>query len=90
MPILDGYEATKEIRKLEKQRNSKRVPIVALTGTFIINNILSLFFFNIIITFIASALPEERERGLKSGMDNYLSKPIQLAVLQNVLEGVQA
>lgn len=70
MPVLDGYEATKEIRKLEQKRGAKkRVPIVALT---------------------ASAMPEEREKGMKSGMDNYLSKPIQLAVLQNILESVQA
>ena len=33
MPVLDGYETTKEIRKLEQERKAKkRVPIVALTG----------------------------------------------------------
>eukprot|EP00026_Physarum_polycephalum_P000937 Phypoly_transcript_00938.p1 GENE.Phypoly_transcript_00938~~Phypoly_transcript_00938.p1 ORF type:complete len:1185 (+),score=222.47 Phypoly_transcript_00938:86-3640(+) len=70
MPVLDGYEATKEIRRIEQERKAKkRVPIVALT---------------------ASAMPEEREKGMKSGMDNYLSKPVQLAVLQNILESIQA
>lgn len=68
MPILDGYEATKEIRKVEKARHpSKPVQIVALT---------------------ASAMPEEMERGLNAGMDSYLSKPIQLSVLKEILQNV--
>jgi len=68
MPVLDGYEATIAIRKLEIERRvSKPVPIVALT---------------------ASAMPEEKERGLRAGMDAYLSKPMLLAVLKDVLESV--
>ncbi len=32
MPVMNGIEATQEIRKLEKNRNSSRTPILALTG----------------------------------------------------------
>ncbi|WP_031480384.1 hybrid sensor histidine kinase/response regulator [Maridesulfovibrio frigidus] len=32
MPIMDGYEATKHIRKLEKNANLEQVPIVALSA----------------------------------------------------------
>lgn len=32
MPILDGYEATKEIRTWERSTNAKRIPILALTA----------------------------------------------------------
>jgi PAS domain S-box-containing protein len=32
MPIMDGYTATREIRKLEKNRNLPEIPVVALTA----------------------------------------------------------
>ncbi len=32
MPIMDGYEATKQIRKIELKRNDPPVPIIALTA----------------------------------------------------------
>jgi CheY-like chemotaxis protein len=32
MPEMDGFEATRQIRELEKQSNSTRIPIVALTA----------------------------------------------------------
>lgn len=32
MPILDGYEATEAIRKIEKEQKKKPIPIVALTA----------------------------------------------------------
>jgi signal transduction histidine kinase/CheY-like chemotaxis protein/HPt (histidine-containing phosphotransfer) domain-containing protein len=32
MPVMDGYEATIEIRAREKERNLRRIPIVALTA----------------------------------------------------------
>ncbi|MCT7656541.1 response regulator [Oceanimonas sp. NS1] len=52
MPILDGLEATRQIRKLLRHHD---VPIIALT---------------------ASAMRSDRESSLDSGMNGYLSKPL--------------
>lgn len=32
MPVMDGYEATKQIRQYEQENELKRVPVIALTG----------------------------------------------------------
>jgi two-component system sensor histidine kinase/response regulator len=62
MPVMDGYTATQEIRKLESSEGDKhRIPIVALT---------------------AHALPEDRQRCLAAGMDDYLTKPFGLDQLR--------
>ena len=59
MPILDGFEATQQIRKLEQIAESAgekkpRTPIIALT---------------------AHALADIRERCIAAGMDDFLVKP---------------
>jgi CheY-like chemotaxis protein len=38
-----------------------------------------------IVALTAHALPEHRERSLRSGMNSYLSKPVKLADLKSVL-----
>ena len=32
MPVMDGYDATAEIRRLEQQSDSRRMPVIALTA----------------------------------------------------------
>ena len=70
MPIMDGYEATRTIREMERRdgisENGRRsMPIVAMT---------------------ASALAGDRERCLEEGMDDYLCKPFTLDILQDFLD----
>jgi CheY-like chemotaxis protein/HPt (histidine-containing phosphotransfer) domain-containing protein len=72
MPEMDGYEATRAIRELEKDRQGKgaeggrasRVPIIAIT---------------------AHAAKEDEERCYAAGMDGYLPKPIKRRVLLDVV-----
>ncbi len=69
MPVMDGFEATRAIRKLgacatDSDPVRSRTPIVALT---------------------ANAMPEDRQRCMQSGMDGYLSKPLDRSALANEL-----
>lgn len=61
MPELDGWEATRQIRRL---KNGLTVPVIALT---------------------AGVSKEERELCFKSGMDDFISKPIEKDELKRIL-----
>ena len=72
MPVMDGYEATREIRKCETQNqklnisNQKSgVPIIALT---------------------ASAFEEEQTRILEAGCQDVLKKPVQEHIIFETLQ----
>mgnify|MGYP002700103133 FL=1 len=62
MPVLDGLEATKEIRKSPQWKD---LPIVALT---------------------AGATDKEQSECTSAGMNDFLSKPITIDVLENTLK----
>ncbi len=64
MPILDGLETTKIIRKKIKQ-DKRCIPIIALT---------------------ANAMKGEKEKAIKVGMNDYMSKPIMLKDLKKKLD----
>jgi two-component system, chemotaxis family, sensor kinase Cph1 len=61
MPVMDGFEATRQVRKRESGR---RTPIIALT---------------------AGALQSDEELCIKSGMDAFVTKPVDLRKLTEVL-----
>ncbi len=65
MPEMDGFEATRAIRRLERERRWPAIPIVALT---------------------AHLFDEHREAGAAAGMDGFLGKPLDSALLYATLE----
>jgi signal transduction histidine kinase/CheY-like chemotaxis protein len=62
MPEMDGYEATKELRRREGP--GRHILVVAMT---------------------AFALEGDREKCIEAGMDDYVSKPVRLDHLEEVL-----
>ena len=62
MPIMDGNEATRRVRKFPHNKN---LPIIAMT---------------------AHAMTSERERCIAAGMNDHLSKPIEVDTLYKTLE----
>jgi len=72
MPEMDGFEATREIRRLEQAgiltiQAGRRLPIIALT---------------------ANALKGDRELCLEAGMDAYATKPFDLKKLKATIVGL--
>ncbi len=70
MPVLDGFDASREIRRLEREAQlaggtELHIPIVALT---------------------ANAMKGDRERCIEVGMDAYTSKPINPKELLSTIE----
>ncbi|MDR1740508.1 MAG: response regulator [Synergistaceae bacterium] len=62
MPVMDGLQATKEIRALPGMDG---LPIVAVT---------------------ANAMKEEKEEGFRCGLNDYITKPVELRELYGVLK----
>ena len=64
MPVMNGYDATRAIRGLER-RDAGEIPIIAMT---------------------ANAFVEDEKEALNAGMNVHLAKPIDMALLKQVVE----
>lgn len=63
MPIMNGYEATKHIRSLERV-DAKKIPIIAMT---------------------ANAFTEDVQKAKEAGMNDHLSKPLDVKKMLSVI-----
>lgn len=66
MPFMDGYEATRRIRKMKNRKNAN-IPIVAMT---------------------ANVFSTDQEKALACGMNGYLTKPVNIKKITDVLREV--
>lgn len=64
MPVLDGFETTRELRRREQAQDRAPTPIIALS---------------------ADAMLENREMARLVGMDDFITKPIELDRLERLI-----
>jgi CheY-like chemotaxis protein/HPt (histidine-containing phosphotransfer) domain-containing protein len=82
MPEMDGFEATKRIRNYElgirnkEETNNYPSSIILRTSPFILP----------IIAMTAHAMQGDRERCIQAGMNDYITKPVSLHALAEVLD----
>jgi len=65
MPVLDGYNATQQIRDPDSKVKQHDIPVIAMT---------------------ANAMRGDREKCVDAGMDDYVSKPVDISKLTTILE----
>jgi len=70
MPGLDGWETTRRLRAWAGDPDPVRQRVAALP----------------VVALTAAALPDERRRCLEAGMNEFLTKPVKLAELQDMLQ----
>ncbi|GBU26959.1 hypothetical protein R84B8_00475 [Treponema sp. R8-4-B8] len=78
MPIMDGYESTRQIRAIEAEMIKNEV---AQNGK-------NPYKQTRIVAMTANAYKEDIEKALASGMDGHLSKPIDINAVMHTLAGI--
>jgi signal transduction histidine kinase/CheY-like chemotaxis protein len=74
MPNLDGWETTRRLRTWSADPSELRRRTARTP----------------VVALTAAALPEERQRCLDAGMDDFLSKPVRLSELERLLRRIAA
>ena len=77
MPVMDGFEATRQIRKIEAEYNAHLPPSQAPRHSMIIA-----------LTGLASVT--DQKKAYTAGVDSYIMKPVSFAKLTKQLEGFTA
>lgn len=85
MPVMDGFKATRKIRRLEKEQDLPQVPIIALTGNALLANKTKCLEAGTTISFQPNVFQFPFDR---LGMTDFLAKPITRATLSKVLDKV--
>jgi len=85
MPVMDGLEATREIRKLEAELLQKAHADPSFTGPGH-SGLQKARLPVIIVAMTASAMQGDREKCLEAGMNDYISKPVKPEELRAIVE----
>ncbi|TAJ25951.1 MAG: response regulator [Nitrospirae bacterium] len=86
MPVMDGWEATREIRK--REASPAREASDEIRGTrYASRDTNDVAPRRVpIIAMTANAMPRDRDKCLAAGMDDYLAKPVKTAELERTLQ----
>ncbi|KAI9596385.1 hypothetical protein BDF19DRAFT_421910 [Syncephalis fuscata] len=85
LPVLDGIEATKEIRRFEKERKAAALPPPDSPGEVSVEQrrlATQMHTPVIIVALTASALQADRNTALAAGCNDFLTKPVSLPWLE--------